>query len=83
MHQLSAAQGASPSEWIRDVIFRAVYGEPLGIAEGYLHGRAIGYRLVRVLIQRMLNDVQAPETVEEGMSLLQSFNSPGRTPHEG
>jgi hypothetical protein len=79
VHQLAEQQGVSTSEWIRDLIFRTVYGEPLGISEGYFAGRAIGFKVMH----RLLGMIRVPQTVEEAMSFLQSLTSPGRTPHDG
>jgi hypothetical protein len=79
VHQMADQQGITSSEWVRDLVFRAVYGEPLGISEGYLQGRAVGYKIVHLA----LGGLRTPDTVEEAMSLLQASTSPGRTPHDG
>jgi hypothetical protein len=78
VHHMAAEQGVSSSEWIRDLIFRVVYDQPLGMEEGYLHGRAIGVKAVMIA----LRSLAVPETAEEAMRLLQTSTSPGRTPFE-
>lgn len=79
VHQSAEQSGVSPSEFIRDLIFRSVYGEPLGIAEGYMQGRAVGYKIV----QLVLGGIQLPDNVEDAIAMLQTARSPGRTPHDG
>ena len=77
VHQMAEQNGVSPSELVRDLIFRFVYGEPPGIAEGYMQGRAIGYQVA----QQALASVQMPDNVEDAIRILQASHSPGRTPH--
>jgi hypothetical protein len=77
-HQAAEAAGLSLSEWCREVIYRAVYGEPMGADQGYVLGRAIAYKVA----MRMFGQVEMPGSVEDGVRFLQSLEgSPGRTPH--
>lgn len=79
VYQMAEQQGVSSSELLRDLISRAVYGEPFGIDEGYLRGRALGYTMV----QRALQYLDIPASAEEAIQLIQNNPSPGRTPHGG
>jgi hypothetical protein len=67
--QMAAEAGVTTSEWIRDLLFRTVYGEPLGVNDGYLHGRSIGYRVAVMAYRDTLGAM--PETVEAGLALIE------------
>jgi len=81
--QLAQDNGMSPSEWMRDMLFRLIYGAPPGIEEGYLQGRNIGIAAAMKTIHLAVkNAIDAmPGTVEEAMPLTQ-LGSPGRRRHE-
>jgi|SRR5882672_6919503 len=78
VYQLAEENGVSPSEFVRDLIFRVVYGEPLGINEGYMQGRALGFRVLQLALSRL----EMPSTAEDAVQFLQDSPSPGRTPHD-
>ena len=82
VEQLAANAGVGVSEWLRDMLYRTVYGEPPGVEEGYLQGRQIAtsaaFALIRAAISQALD--QLPATAEEAIPLTQ-LGSPGRTPH--
>ena len=76
--QMAEASQITTSEWVRDMLFRIVYGTPPGIDEGYMHGRALGMRIVHHALKTAADHL--PTTAEEAQAMLQ-LGSPGRTPH--
>jgi len=77
--QLAQDQGMNVSEWMRDLLFRVVYGEPPGVNEGYIQGRQIGIAAAFTVIREAIEAL--PATAEEAMPLTQ-LGSPGRRAHE-
>jgi len=72
--QYAEQAGVSLSEWCREVIYRAVYGEPATMEQGYMQGRAIAYQVFRLA----MGELEIPATAEEGVRFLQEHGSPGR-----
>jgi hypothetical protein len=70
IEQLSAQAGLSTSEWIRDVLYRAIYGEPPGENQGYVNGRQIGYQILMLAFRDASRSV--PESAEEAMKVLRT-----------
>jgi hypothetical protein len=67
--QMATEAGVTTSEWIRDLLFRTVYGEPLGVNEGYLHGRSVGYRVAMLACAEAWKHM--PATIEDGLKAMQ------------
>jgi hypothetical protein len=63
--------GVSLSEWVREVVYRAVYKEPATMDQGYMQGRAIGYQVVVQTLRQLEENL--PPSVEEGSRYLQSL----------
>lgn len=80
--QLAANAGMNTSEWMRDVLFRVVYGEPPGVDEGYTQGRQIAVAATFAVVREAISQALAslPATAEEAIPLGQ-VGSPGRRPH--
>ena len=76
--QAAEAAGITPSEWIRDMLHRIVYGEPPGIEEGYIQGRQLGFRVMQLGLAELWKTL--PGNVDDAMGMIQA-GSPGRTPH--
>jgi len=70
VHQHAEQSGVTTSEWIRDLIFRVVYGEPLGMDEGYVQGRNVGYRILLMACREAWQ--HAPATIEDAIKLIQA-----------
>ena len=83
VESLAETAGITASEWVRDQLFRVVYGEPPGIDQGYIAGRNLGYRAMSLIFRDAIKIAveQMPTDVESAQHLLQ-LGSPGRTPHE-
>ena len=83
VEQLAANAGVGISEWMRDMLYRTVYGTPPGIEEGYVQGRQIAtsaaFALIRAAVAQALD--QLPATAEEAIPLTQ-LGSPGRRRHD-
>jgi hypothetical protein len=69
---MAERDGVSVSEWLRDKVHRIVYGEPLGMEQGYLEGRQLGFRMLQLLFQQTWD--QAPATLEDALQLMQEFS---------
>jgi hypothetical protein len=71
--QLARDANMNTSEWMRDVLFRVVYGEPPGVDEGYAQGRQIATAAALALIRDAVLQAVAslPATAEEAIPLTQ------------
>lgn len=78
--EMADSSGITLSEWLRDMVARLVYGQPLGIDEGYLQGRALGFRVMHLAFQQAW--AQAPKTIAEAMPMLQAGNPVPDDPDE-
>lgn len=61
--------GVTSSEYVRDILYRAVYHEPLGIEQGYIEGRQIGFRTLQLVFGDCYEHM--PPTVQEAVALVQ------------
>lgn len=75
VEDLASQAGVSTSEWVRDVLFRIVYGEPPGIDQGYFTGRQLGFRMMQLAFKDAWD--MTPTTPEEAMARL-SVGGPGK-----
>jgi hypothetical protein len=76
VEDLAQRAGITTSEWVRDVLYRIVYGEPPGIDQGYITGRQLGFRMMQLAFKDAWDIT--PTTVEDAMERLQ-LGSPGRS----
>lgn len=68
----AAQAGVSLAEWTRELIYRAVYNEPTTMDHGYMHGRALGYRVAIMMIRDLMAAGTIPENAEDGVRYLQT-----------
>lgn len=75
---MAERNGVTVSEWIRDQMHRIVYGEPLGMEQGYIEGRQLGFRSMQLAFKRAWD--LTPEDVESAVVEMQEFsrNLPAR-----
>ena len=59
VQQLAQNEQVSPSEWARNLIYRTVYGEPLGIDEGYHHGKQAAFTATLAVVQAALQQAMS------------------------
>jgi hypothetical protein len=75
VEDLAQQAGISTSEWVRDVLFRIVYGEPPGIDQGYMTGRQLGFRMMQLAFKDAWD--MTPMTAEEATERL-GVGNPGK-----
>jgi hypothetical protein len=66
--QLAETAGVTTSEWLREVIYQAVYNEPQSANEGFMQGRALGMQLARHVLSMAYEHL--PNSMEEAMTIL-------------
>jgi hypothetical protein len=69
---MATQAGLTTSEWVRDVLHRIVYGEPLGIDAGYIQGRSLGFRVVHLAFRDAWE--RMPTSIEDALELLKEGN---------
>jgi hypothetical protein len=67
--------GITTSEWVRDMLQRIVYGQPPGIDEGYMQGRALGFRVMHLAFRNAWD--ASPTNVDDALAMV-TAGSPGR-----
>lgn len=68
-------EGVTTSEWIRAMLFKLVYDEPLGASEGYIEGRRIGYGAMLTSLRDAASKV--PKSIDEATKLVRRGNPKG------
>jgi hypothetical protein len=73
--QLAEQQGLNISEWIRELIYRAIYGEAPGVDQGYMQGRALGFQVALQGLQTALFEAEErlPPSAEAALPFLQGI----------
>lgn len=72
-------QGITISEWYRAVTFAAL-GQTLGVSEGYMQGRAMGYQAARMALGESVG--MLPSTYEEAAARFGLPSVDGTDPTE-
>jgi len=57
-HQLASQQGMTLAEWLRDLVYRTVYGTTPDVTEGYYQGRTAGLHVVMAVATRVLDELR-------------------------
>jgi hypothetical protein len=70
--EMAERSGVTASEWLRDQMHRIVYGEPLGMEQGYIEGRQLGFRTLQLVFKDAWDDM--PETIEDAVAKMQEYS---------
>jgi len=70
---LVAAQGVSISEWLRNLVYQAVYQQSPTFDDGYFQGKSLGLHYALVVAQEAFRD--SAQTPEEALAYLKAHTA--------
>jgi len=75
--EIVAAQSITLSEWVRMLIYNAIYGNTPDVNEGYMQARTLALKLATEMLRRA--NEMLPQNYDEAVSYF-GLAGPGRPP---